>query len=66
MGTVIPFPDAWRFPARRSIGASVEPATITILPVVRIERHEGDSSDGPGPDAGTASGRRRRRRATRS
>ena len=42
MGTVIPFPDAWRFPARRSIGASVEPATITILPVVRIERHEGD------------------------
>lgn len=63
MGTVIPFPDAWRMPGRRSVGATAEPATIMILPVVRIERDEGKASGGHEPDATTTSGRRRRRRA---
>jgi uncharacterized spore protein YtfJ len=61
MGTVIPFPDAWRIPSKRLIGGPVESATITILPVVRIERH--DDTGGREPDATTTSGRRRRRRA---
>jgi hypothetical protein len=42
----------------------MEPATITILPVVRIERHE-DPSDGAKPEPSTAPRRRRRRRVTR-
>jgi hypothetical protein len=63
MGAVIPFPDAWRIPSKRPIGASAEPATIMILPVVRIERDGSDASGGHEPDATTTSGRRRRRRA---
>jgi hypothetical protein len=63
MGTVIPFPEAWRIPSKRSVGAAAESATIMILPVVRIERDEGDASGGHEPDATTTSGRRRRRRA---
>lgn len=61
MGTVIPFPDAWRVPSKRAIGASAESATIMILPVVRIERH--DDEGGREPDAKASAGRRRRRRA---
>lgn len=36
--------------------------TILILPVIRIEREIGDSSDDRGPREGTAPSRRRRRR----
>jgi len=61
MGTIIEFPaDA----ASRRLGSDGAPregmGTILILPVVRIERDE--TSDGRGPEEGTAPGRRRRRR----
>lgn len=66
MGTVIAFPaDA----ATRRAGLSKEQArqeggaTVVILPAIRIERYAGETSDGRGPEQGTAPGRRRRRRA---
>jgi len=46
----------------RRVGVS-EPASIIILPVIRIERHLDEPTGSPG--AGKSSGRRRRRRATR-
>ena len=65
MGTIIEFPtDA----ASRQLGSSVDGAlhggmgTVLILPVVRIEREPEETSDGIGPEEGTAPGRRRRRR----
>jgi hypothetical protein len=63
MGTIIEFPaDA----ASRRLGSTMEapqgPATILILPAIRIERHHDESSGGSGPEEGTAPGRRRRRR----
>jgi len=65
MGTVIDFPDSAGYARRgRYIDGASEPATVIILPVIRIERQP----DGPGnlePDAGSSSGRRRRRRASR-
>ncbi len=65
MGEVIRFPDDASF-ARvgRYVDANSEPATVIILPVVRIER----GPDGPSssePDTGNSSGRRRRRRVSR-
>jgi hypothetical protein len=64
MGTIIEFPaDA----ASRRLGPTMNGApregmgTVLILPVVRIER-EPETSDGRGPEEGTAPGRRRRRR----
>jgi hypothetical protein len=36
--------------------------TVLILPVVRIDRDTDETSGGSGPEEGTASGRRRRRR----
>ncbi|BAR60263.1 hypothetical protein NK6_7112 [Bradyrhizobium diazoefficiens] len=36
--------------------------TILILPVIRIEREADETSGDRGPEAGTAPGRRRRRR----
>jgi hypothetical protein len=62
MGTIIEFPAdaASRRPGMD--GASRDSmGTVLILPVVRIERPI-DESDGRGPEAGTAPGRRRRRR----
>lgn len=65
MGTIIEFPaDA----ASRRLGAPIDGAsaegmgTVLILPVVRIERGDDDTSDGSGPEEGAASGGRRRRR----
>jgi hypothetical protein len=66
MGTIIEFPaDA----ASRRMGSTMEDgapreglAAILILPVVRIERGTGETSDGSGPEEGKAPGRRRRRR----
>jgi hypothetical protein len=64
MGTVIGFPEAERAGrASRAIGMRSEPATVIILPVIRIERYSDE------PVAGTASRsqrRRRRRRASRN
>jgi hypothetical protein len=66
MGQVLQFPEGQR-PAGggRYVGANSEPASVIILPVVRIERHPDRPSDGLA--GGRASpGRRRRRRASRS
>lgn len=37
--------------------------TVLILPVIRIERADDETSGDRGPEEGTTSGRRRRRRA---
>ncbi|MFY9816388.1 MAG: hypothetical protein WA445_02990 [Pseudolabrys sp.] len=63
MGEVIRFPD--EMGARgKYVDANTEPATVIILPVIRIDRGP-DGSNGLGPDTGNNAGRRRRRRATR-
>lgn len=63
MGEVIRFPDeAGIGRGGKYIDATTEPATVIILPVVRIER-EPDGTGGVEPQSGN--GRRRRRRATR-
>ncbi|MBS0529194.1 MAG: hypothetical protein JSS22_07370 [Proteobacteria bacterium] len=66
MGTVIEFPaDA----ASRRLGSTMdiapgeETGMILILPVIRIDRDTDETNGGSGPEEGTASGRRRRRRA---
>lgn len=65
MGEVIRFPEdagqSLGFGRGRTIDASSEPATVIILPVIRIER----GPDGLEPDQGNSSGRRRRRRLAR-
>ena len=62
MGTIIEFP-ASRPRGLRMNGAPPEGmGIILILPVVRIEREPDKTSDGRGPEQGTAAGRRRRRR----
>jgi hypothetical protein len=65
MGEVIRFPDEAGF-ARggRYVDASTEPATVIILPVIRVERTP-DDSNGLEPDTGNSPGRRRRRRIAR-
>jgi hypothetical protein len=64
MGEVIQFPDdASTMRGGRYIDASSEPATVIILPVIRVERDsDGTSAD---PTSGSGSGRRRRRRVAR-
>ena len=65
MGTIIVFPAdaASRRPGSTMDGAPRDGlATVLILPVVRIEREAEKTGDGRGPEAGTAPGRRRRRR----
>ena len=66
MGTIVRFPEGQR-PASggRYVDAQSEPADVIILPVVRIERAPDKPSDDFEGGAGTASGRRRRRRASR-
>ncbi len=66
MGTVIRFPDDAGYDRRgRYIDSASEPATVIILPVVRIERDGDNPTNGLEPDAGNSSGRRRRRRNAR-
>jgi hypothetical protein len=63
MGEVIRFPDeAGTSRGGKYIDATTEPATVIILPVVRIDRAPDGSGD-PEPQTGT--GRRRRRRTAR-
>ena len=65
MGTVITFPDLWRdAPANTRKNGQAQPATVVILPVVRIERHgEKPPRDlEPGPNS---RGKSRRSPATR-
>jgi hypothetical protein len=70
MGTIIEFPAdaASRRPAPvldggAGRGRAKRVGTVVILPVVRIERLSDETSDGRGPEAGRAAGRRRRRRS---
>jgi len=65
MGEVIRFPDEASY-ARggKYVDATTEPATVIILPVIRIDRDPG-GSDGAEPHAGNGAGRRRRRRLAR-
>ncbi|TAK49727.1 MAG: hypothetical protein EPO23_00370 [Xanthobacteraceae bacterium] len=62
MGTIIEFP-AGEISHRSATGAdpSMGSATVIILPVIRIERHGDETTDGHGP--GAAPGGRRGRRA---
>jgi hypothetical protein len=66
MGIVVQFPEGQRpLGGGRYVDANAEPASVTILPVVRIERHPDTPTDGIAGDNGTVPGRRRRRRASR-
>jgi hypothetical protein len=65
MGEVIRFPDEAGYGRGGSyIDANTEPATVIILPVIRIDR-DPDGSNSLEPDTGNSSGRRRRRRLAR-
>jgi hypothetical protein len=65
MGEVIQFPDeAGTVRGGKYVDANTEPATVIILPVVRIER-DPDSSNGLKSSPGNHNGRRRRRRNER-
>ena len=64
MGAVIRFPLEDRIADRRSFIVD-EPASIIILPVIRIERHVEQPVDDRAPRKGK-SPRRRRRRASQS
>jgi hypothetical protein len=67
MGRVVEFPEGRRLMrGMEHSNAQSEPAHIIILPVVRIERHPDEPSDGLVGSHGAASGRRRRRRASRT
>jgi hypothetical protein len=63
MGTLVTFPELRRSnPAMSNVQRGS--ATIIILPVIRIERHDDEPSDGY--SAASTAIRKRRRRATRS
>jgi hypothetical protein len=65
MGEVIRFPEESGYGrGGRYVSASSEPATVIILPVIRIDRGP-DGSNGLEPDTGNSTGRRRRRRLAR-
>ena len=65
MGEVIRFPDETGFTrGGKYVDANSEPATVIILPVIRIDR-DPDGSNGLEPKAGNGTGRRRRRRLAR-
>ena len=67
MGIIVQFPEAHRpVSGGRYVGAASEPASVIILPVVRIERHPDEPSDGVSGGDGATPGRRRRRRNSRS
>jgi hypothetical protein len=65
MGTIVKFPDEGRIVRFNRVDAVEESATIIILPVVRIERHDelrtGDAEPYT-PPPGENGGRRRIRR----
>jgi hypothetical protein len=64
MGEIIRFPDEVSPRGGKYVGANTEPATVIILPVIRIDRGP-DGSNGLEPDTGNNAGRRRRRRVVR-
>ena len=65
MGTVIKFPDEGRIVRFGRADAQDESATVIILPVVRIERHDGSHAENAEPytpPPAENGGRRRMRR----
>ena len=64
MGEIIRFPDEVSPRGGKYVDANTEPATVIILPVIRIDRGP-DGSNGLEPDIGNKAGRRRRRRVVR-
>ncbi|MFO1100270.1 MAG: hypothetical protein U1E81_18910 [Xanthobacteraceae bacterium] len=65
MGTVISFPGARRSDESRASEEHHGPATIIILPVIRIERYV-DEPKVKAPASPRSAGRKRRRRSSRS
>jgi hypothetical protein len=63
MGQVIGFPEHGRMRDDRLMGMRPEPATVIILPVIRIERYAEEPAE---VAVGRSQRRRRRRRAVRS
>jgi hypothetical protein len=65
MGMVVEFPAEanQRRPAATDLARQEGMGTVLILPVIRIERHDGDVFGGGGTDQGSPSGRGRKRRA---
>lgn len=67
MGIIVEFPAGQRpVGGGRYVDANSEPASVIILPVVRIERHPDNPTDGIDGGPCNTSGRRRRRRASRT
>jgi hypothetical protein len=67
MGIIVQFPEGHRpVSGGRYVDANSEPASVIILPVVRIEREPDQPSDGLEGGGNGAPGRRRRRRTSRS
>jgi hypothetical protein len=67
MGIIVQFPAGHRpLGGGRYVDANSEPASVIILPVVRIERNPDEPSDGLDGGSSATSGRRRRRRSSRS
>ena len=55
MGEVIRFPDEVSSRGGKYVDANTEPATVIILPVIRIDR-DPDGSNGFEPDTGNSAG----------
>jgi hypothetical protein len=64
MGTLVRFPQDRRLERAGSCVDSDESGVVLVLPVIRIER--APERPGSEPDADSAAGRKRRRRAPRS
>jgi hypothetical protein len=64
MGIVVAFPEARS--VSRDGAERAASATVIILPVVRIERYDEGPSGDVEPSTAAASGRKRRRRASRT
>ena len=65
MGTIVKFPDEGRIVRFGRVDVPEESATVIILPVVRIERHDPPDSDSAEPQTHPPAdngGRRRMRR----
>ena len=66
MGSIINFPVAQRRAARAEAGTADMPGRVIILPVIRIERAALATPGQFEPGNRSTSGRKRRRRASRS
>lgn len=66
MGIVVQFPEGHRpLAGGRYVDANSKPASVIILPVVRIERDSDQPTDGIEGSGGDTPGRRRRPRSSR-